>query len=104
MPRPQPRRKLAEVKAIALFALLGACSSDSLSERPPKAFTLVLQPLGLTSVSALPDRDVELKVVALRTAGVNIETAQDLQPVPDAPVTWSFVGFPPDGGDRGRRW
>ncbi|MEO1481188.1 MAG: hypothetical protein AAFU77_03720 [Myxococcota bacterium] len=98
MPRPQPRRKLAEVKAIALFALLGACSSDSLSERPPKAFTLVLQPLGLTSVSALPDRDVELKVVALRTAGVNIETAQDLQPVPDAPVTWSFVGFPPDGG------
>lgn len=94
MPRGSRARK-----AIAALVFLSACSGDdTLNQRPPKSFALVLQPLGLTSVSALPDREVELKVVALRTAGADIENASDLQPVPNTPISWTFLGLPPEGG------
>ncbi|MEO0815337.1 MAG: hypothetical protein AAFY60_20930, partial [Myxococcota bacterium] len=58
---------------------------------------VVLKPLGFTSQSALPERTVELRVVALRTAGADIETSADLTPVEGERINWQILGLPPDG-------
>ncbi|MEM6733306.1 MAG: hypothetical protein AAF658_17230, partial [Myxococcota bacterium] len=80
-----------------LTAVLGACSADDLQPTPPKSFNVVIKALGFTSQTTLPDQVLELRVVALRTAGQGIEVAEDLTPVENQPIEWQFTGLPPEG-------
>ncbi len=93
MPGNGPRLKLCTLLVLATVA----CNEDELQPRPPKSYMVLLQPLSFTSQSALPDREVELRVVALRTAGADIEVASDLVPVPEQTVQWQLLGLTADG-------
>lgn len=84
--------KLCTAVILAAIACI-ACNDDDLQPRPPKTYTVVLKPLAFTSQTALPERQVELRVVALRTAGADIETASDLAPVPGETIQWQITGL-----------
>ena len=85
---------------LALAQLQCARPYDYASAGNPNV-QLVLHPAGFVSQQAYPNNEVVLKIMALNSAGANIQNSNDLLPASSTPVVWSFVGTPPIGATLG---
>lgn len=72
-------------------------TGDGNGSTTPQSRQLVLRPAGFVAQQAFPGDDVMLKVVALNSAGAQIQSSADLAPAMNTPITWSFVGTTPQG-------
>ena len=78
---------------LATLAACGASHGDGNTNTRPE-LRLVLQPWGDVSQQAYPGDQVALKVVALKSAGADIQSAEDLVPAAGEAIAWRFLGTP----------
>jgi hypothetical protein len=94
-----PRMNLRRCVPIALLCLpLAACGArhGGTTQSKPE-LKLILKPWGEVGQQAYPGDEVALKVVALKSAGADIQTSEDLVPAVGEAIAWRILGTP--GGE-----
>jgi hypothetical protein len=89
------RKIHAIVVTIALAGLWACGQGHGNGNGGQPELTLVLKPWGEVGQQAYPGTEVNLRVVAYRSAGTEIEDEGDLVPAVGEAIAWSFLGGTP---------